>query len=124
MNNITSWMQQAKDVTKKISDLMHIPPEDNAEPEKILDNTVSEEVYTGTKTKENAISLKEERKKGNTSSTMEFERSIGNRSVERSETNSASTVEAARKYASKVQIKYASTNKHGSRFVFICNHLI
>lgn len=109
MNNITAWMQQAKEVTKKISDMMYIPPEDNIESEKILNDTVSEEVNIEAETQ--PTRLKEVENKENISSndelTMEFgEGNGGNRSDggldrRKLETNAAATVEAARKYASK-----------------------
>ncbi|VBB25579.1 unnamed protein product [Acanthocheilonema viteae] len=107
MNNITSWMQQAKEVTKKISDMMYIPPADNTQSEKILDNAVSEEIRIKMKTKENSISLKEVENKENISSTVELgntdvNRGVGGLGRSKLETNAATTVEAARKYANSL----------------------
>lgn len=107
MNNFTLWMQQAKEVTKKISDMMYVPPEDSTDREKILDDAISEEMLVETENESNSSSLKEMENKENISSTMKFRRNAnGNgdaRGLNRSklETNAAATVEAARKYASK-----------------------
>ncbi|EJD75251.1 BSD domain-containing protein, variant [Loa loa] len=109
MNNITSWMQQAKQVTKKISDMMYIPSEDNVEPEMTLGDVVSKDENVETETQEKGISLKEVENKENISSNnglmVKFESgSDGKSNVEGSnrsklETNGPTTVEAAKKYA-------------------------
>ncbi|VDK68496.1 unnamed protein product [Litomosoides sigmodontis] len=106
MNNFASWMQQAKEVTKKISNMMYIPPEDSTDGEKILDDAVFEEMLVDTENgSDNFSSLKEMGNKENVSSTVKLERSVnGNedvRGLNRSkiETNAAATVGAARKYA-------------------------
>ncbi|CAG9534900.1 unnamed protein product [Cercopithifilaria johnstoni] len=103
--NITSWMQQAKEVTKKISDMIYIPPEDNTDSDEILDDAVSEEVHVETETEKNSSSLKEMENKGNISSTMELEstdddnRGAGGLDRNKLETNAVAAVETARKYA-------------------------
>uniref|UniRef100_A0A0R3S4B2 BSD domain-containing protein n=1 Tax=Elaeophora elaphi TaxID=1147741 RepID=A0A0R3S4B2_9BILA len=102
MNNIALWMQQAKEVTKKISDMMYVPPEDNVEPEMILSDVASEEVCIKRDTEGNASNLKEVENKENISLTMELGKSnqcIGGLDRSKLETNAVATVEAARKYA-------------------------
>ncbi|KAM3720796.1 Synapse-associated protein [Dirofilaria immitis] len=107
MNNITSWMQQAKEVTKKISEMMYIPPEDNIEQEETLDDVISEKIPMENQKK--VPRLKEMKNKENISSdnglTMEHDENAGSKQrfggLNRSklENDAAATVEAARKYA-------------------------
>uniref|UniRef100_A0A1I8EWK5 BSD domain-containing protein n=1 Tax=Wuchereria bancrofti TaxID=6293 RepID=A0A1I8EWK5_WUCBA len=110
MMNITSWMQQAKEVTKKISDMMYIPPADNVESE-ISADAVFEKVCIGMETEEGSTGLKEVENKENISSnnglTMKIEggnnsnQNVGGLDRNKLESNAAATVKAAKKYASK-----------------------
>ncbi|VIO96280.1 Uncharacterized protein BM_BM2244 [Brugia malayi] len=109
MMNITLWMQQAKEVTKKISDMMYMPPADNVELEKTSADAASEKVCIGMETEEESTGLKEVENKENISSnsglTMKIEndnnsnQNAGGLDRNKLETNAAATVEAAKKYA-------------------------
>ncbi|VDP19480.1 unnamed protein product, partial [Onchocerca flexuosa] len=104
MNNISSWMQQAKEVTRKISEMMYIPAEDKVELEETLDDVGSEKVPV--ENQEKSPRLKGVENKENISSdsgsTVELGGdSVSHQGLDRSkfETNAAATVEVAKKYA-------------------------
>lgn len=104
-----SWMQQAKEVTKKFSEMMYIPAEDSDEPEMTVADSevggtvgdaVEDKDADTTESKENVSaseSTSEPQKDGN-------EQGIG-MGLDRSalEADAASAIEAAKKYASELK---------------------